>query len=318
MRIALAYDGGAAASPPDAAGVMEAVDGVAAALTRLGHAAVPVPINRPLGWSLGRLLEAFRDVDAVLNLVEGLDGDGTREAAVAGLLEGLALPMTGASSETLSLCRRKDRVNAVLAAHGVAVPRWAVVQVGSMPAWDAYPAIVKPLGQDGSLGIHEDSVVQDPWQLQAVLARPELARTGNRALVQTFVPGRELNVGIVGQAVLPVSEIVFEAGRRVVSYAAKWSPDSVDWGATTAVCPADIDPGLRARAVSLARAAWDAVDGVGYGRVDLRTGPDGELYVLEVNPNPDLSPTAGLARMADAAGWGFDGLVARILEEALA
>lgn len=307
MRIAVTHDGGARGGSPDTAGVLEAVDAVVGSLGRLGHSAFPIPVARPLE----RVLPRLAAVDLVFNLVEGLEGRGAEEPRLAALQELAGRPLTGAGSDCLALGRRKDRVNALLAAEGLPVPTWALAGPTTAPDWNAYPAIVKPAGEDGSVGIHDSSVVADPWALQGAIAA-----TPAPALVQAFVGGRELNVGIVGATVLPVSEIVFSGDQRVVSYAAKWSAGSrADLG-TRPVCPARISGTLHDQVVELARRAWAAVGGTGYGRVDLRTDAAGEPWILEVNPNPDLAPGAGLARMAEAAGWGYDGLIARILEEA--
>ncbi len=307
MRVAVTHDAGAVAGPPDAAGVLEAVDAVVASLGRLGHAAFPVAVGRPLERVLARLAA----VDLVFNLAEGLDGRGEAEPRVAAFQELAGRPMTGARSDTLSLARRKDRVNALLSTYGVPVPLWTLAGPDTAGEWTRFPAIVKPAGEDGSVGIYESSVVDDPVELAVALGR-----TPAPALVQTFVGGRELNVGIVGDVVLPVAEIVFHGSQRIVSYGAKWSPGSPADLDTRPVCPARISATLHDHVVELARTAWSAVGGTGYGRVDLRTDDAGVVHVLEVNPNPDLAPGAGLARMAAAAGWGYDGLVARILEEA--
>lgn len=307
MRVAVTYDGGAEAGPPDAAGVLEAVHAVVASLLRLGHAAFPVAIDRPLE----RVMPRLEAVDRIFNLTEGFRGRGEDEPRVAAFQELAGPAVTGARSDTLALARRKDRVNALLAARGLPVPPWLLASPGSgCPGWSRYPAIVKPAGEDGSVGIHDDSVVEHPWELDAALAR-----LAGPALVQAFVPGRELAVGLVGSNVLPVSEIVFTGAQRVVSYGAKWSTGSPADRATLPVCPARISTTLHDRVVELARESWSALGGTGYARVDLRTDEAGAPYVLEVNPNPDLAPGAGLARMAGAAGWGYDGLVARILEE---
>jgi D-alanine-D-alanine ligase len=321
MKVAIVYDGAAAggangASPgpvvaADVAGVMAAVDAVAASLAALGHTPTPVPITGPLDGLAARLPGVLAGADLLFNLAEGLDGRAEGEAEVARLLEATGIPVTGAAPDTLSLCRRKDGVNAVLEAAGVAVPAWALAMQGSMPAWSAYPAIVKPAGEDGSVGIGDDSVVEDAFELGFALAR-----LSGEALVQRFVPGRELNVGFVGEVALPVAEIVFTAPHRVVSYAAKWESGSAADLATSPVCPAVIPPALEAEVLALARAAWSAVGGAGYGRVDLRTDEEGRPRVLEVNPNPDLTPGAGLARMAGVAGWSYTELVGRIVAEA--
>ena len=308
MRIAVAYDRAADhGGTPDTRGVLEAVRGVIDALAREGHAAFPIAAGPPLDRFMGRLA----GVDMIFNLVESLDGVAADEHRVAALMELTGRPVTGATSETLALCRRKDRVNALLAARGLPVPDWLLASAGEVPAWDAFPAIVKPAGEDGSVGIDESSVVEDPFELRAAIDR-----CPGDAIVQRFVAGRELNVGIVGGVVLPVAEIEFSHAQRLVTYAAKWEPGSdADLG-TRPVCPARIPDALAGRARDVALGAWRAVGGRGYGRVDLRTDGDGSVHILEVNPNPDLSPGAGLARMAAVAGWDFDALVTRILDEA--
>ena len=307
MRVAVTYDAAAPGGRPDSAGVMEAVNAVVSSLERLGHAAFPVAVGRPLE----RLLPRLAAVDRIFNLVESLEEHAADESRAAALQELAGRPMTGASSETLALARRKDRVNALLTAADLPVPHWTLTGPETPSVWSAFPAIVKPVGEDASVDIHEDSVVESCWELENAISRLTAP-----ALVQAFVGGRELSVGIVGDAVLPVSEIVFGARQRVVSYASKWEPGSDADLATVAVCPSRIVRPLHDRITALARAAWEAVGGYGYGRVDLRTDDRGEPWVLEVNPNPDLSPSAGLARMADAAGWGYERLVDRILGEA--
>jgi D-alanine-D-alanine ligase len=308
MRIGVVYDAAADGdAAPDVAGVLGAVHAVVATLADAGHAAFPIPAAPPLD----RLLARASEVELLFNLAEGLGGRAAGEPRIAALLELTGVPVTGSSSDTLSLCRRKDRVNALLTAHGVPVPAWVVAEPGSPPAWDDFPAIVKPVGEDGSVGIHEWSVADDALELGAALMR----QTGP-SMIQRFMGGRELNVALVGAEALPVAEIGFAGRQRVVSYAAKWDAGSDADRATPPSCPARIPDTLRDHALDLARSAWAAVGGRGYARVDLRTDAAGQLHVLEVNPNPDLAPDAGLARMAEAAGWGYAGLIQRIAAEA--
>jgi D-alanine-D-alanine ligase len=308
MRIGVVYDAAAdGGATPDVTGVLGAVHAVVATLADAGHAAFPIPAGPPLD----RFLVRATAVELVFNLAEGLGGRAEDEPRVAALLELGGVPLTGSSSDTLSLCRRKDRVNALLGSHGVPVPAWVVAEPGRTPAWDDFPAIVKPVGEDGSVGIHEWSVADDALELNAVLLRQSVP-----SLVQRFVGGRELNVALVGDEALPVAEIDFAGRQRVVSYAAKWEAGSEADRSTRPACPARIPDTLRDAALDLARSAWTAVGGRGYGRVDLRADDAGHLYVLDVNPNPDLAPDAGLARMAEAAGWGYAGLIQRIVAEA--
>jgi D-alanine-D-alanine ligase len=275
------------------------------------------PVVLEFAGDPGAWLASLRDggFDAVFNLCEGLGGQGSEEALPASAVELLGLPMTGARAFTLGLCYRKDLVNAHLRAQGIAVPDWAVA-VGKQPlVWRHFPAIVKPAAEDASLGIDAASVVHSREELEAALARGHA--TWERLLVQRYVEGREINVAIVGEHVLPHSEIVFTlpAGLpHVVTYAAKWETGSeYDRGTVPRLLGAD-EGALSARLARIAQRTWAAVEGVGYGRVDVRLDDRGRLHVIDVNPNADLSPGAGLVRQAAGAGWSYADLIARILD----
>lgn len=319
MRIAILHDDVASRpeATPDERGVLEAVEAVHLALRDLGHVPIRIPVGPELDAWTARLTEA--SVELVFNLCEGVAGRSAHEARVAAVLELLGLPMTGSGCETLALARRKDRVNAILAAAGLPVPAWRTVdREERLRAWDRFPAIVKPAAEDASVGISQRSVVRNRNELAAALA--EAARYGE-VVVQEFLAGRELVVGIVGEHVLPVAEIDFGALPAglwpLVSYRAKWEGGSEEDLGTTPRCPAPLDPATLEEATSIALAAWRLVDGRGYGRVDLRADEAGRLYILEVNPNPDLSPSAGLTRMAAAYGWGYVELIGHIVREAV-
>jgi D-alanine-D-alanine ligase len=293
------------------------LDAVRDALRDLGREAVVLEFaGEPGAW-----LASLRDggFDVVFNLCEGLGGQGSEEALPASAVELLGLPMTGARAFTLGLCYRKDLVNAHLRAQGIAVPDWAVAVARQPLVWRHFPAIVKPAAEDASLGIDAASVVHSREELEIALARGHA--TWERLLVQRYVEGREINVAIVGEHVLPHSEITFDlpAGRpHIVTYAAKWEAGSeYDRGTIPRLLGAD-ESALSARLARIARRTWAAVEGVGYARVDVRLDDRGRLYVIDVNPNADLSPGAGLARQATGAGWSYQDLVARIVDLAFA
>src|SRR5256886_11003475 len=130
----------------------------------------------------------------------------------------------------------------------------------------------------------------------------------DEVLVQEYVAGREFNVGFVGSRVLPISEIDFsrmpEGAWPILTYAGKWEAGSPDDLGSVPVCPANIPQKLADRLVRVAEAAWRVMQGKGYGRVDVRLDQQGRVWVLEVNPNPDLNDDAGLSRMAKSAGGG--------------
>ncbi|HEX9106040.1 MAG TPA: hypothetical protein VF832_02400 [Longimicrobiales bacterium] len=314
MRVALLHDDvlGRSSASPDELGVLEAVEAIEAALGALGHAPRRVPVTLALESWVRALRESGAEL--VFNLCEGVGGASAGEVGVAGVIELLGLPMTGSPAETLALARRKDRVNALLGAAGVPVPQWTLAE--RLNGWRRFPAIVKPAAEDASVGITQASVAADDVTLRQVIA----ISPHSPLLVQEFLAGRELNVGIVGTQVLPIAEIEFtplpSGGWPLVSYRAKWESGSDEDRATTPRCPASLGAALTEEAAGLARAAWALVGGRGYGRVDLRADAEGRLHVLEVNPNPDLSPSAGLTRMACAAGWDYTELIRHIVEEA--
>jgi D-alanine-D-alanine ligase len=288
------------------------------ALRALGWVPVPVEFSGdPTAWAARLASGRFQ---LVFNLCEGLNNLGAGEPVAAGLVEILGLPLTGAPSETLALCLRKDRTNAVLRAHGIPVPDWLLARpAAALGPWKRFPAIVKPAAEDGSFGIFNDSVVRDRATLEAVAARG--CQQWGRMLVQRFIRGREFTLAIVGDRVLPHAEIDFSGLPRhlppVVTYAAKWQYGSAEEEGTVPRCPARLPARVASELTRLARRVWSAVDGAGYGRIDVRMDARGTMFVADVNPNPDLGPSAGLARQAAAAGWSYVDLVARIVEDAL-
>ena len=183
-----------------------------------------------------------------------------------------------------------------------------------------FPAIVKPAAEDASLGVEQRSVVRNMRQLaERVEAMLQL---WDEVLVQRYVEGREVNVGLLGDTVLPIAEIDFgkmPRGRwRIVTYQSKWSTGSVDDVGTEPRCPARLPAKIANETRRVALRAWKLAGGFGYGRVDMRIDPAGQPWILEVNANPDIAPDAGLARMARVAGIEYPALIRDICELALA
>jgi len=171
-----------------------------------------------------------------------------------------------------------------------------------------FPAIVKPNCEDGSLGIGMNAVVCDTDELQqrvsAIVKRYE-----QPALIEEFIEGREFNIAIyddIEPRALPVSEIDFsrmpEATPHICSYEAKWHEDSLLFLRTPPICPAPIDSSLMSRLQMIALEAFMDLGCRDYARIDFRVADNGEIFILEVNPNPDISRSAGYARALAAAG----------------
>ena len=317
MKVVVLFDGiSALGKSPDVA-ILETVEAVEAVLTADGHEPVRVPVNPD-----GRWVERVRRAkpDLAFNLCEGIDGIAALESSVISSLELLGIPFTGSGSWTTSICLRKHVVNTMLDAAHLPVPRFGVARVGEPVPVVGYPAICKPAAEDASLGIEQRSVVKSSRALQSRVS--EMHEEWDDVLVQRFIAGREVNVGILGADVLPIAEIDFSAMPdqywRIVSYRSKWQTGSDEDLGSVPHCPADLPAQLTAEIGRIALAAWRVVGGRGYGRVDMRIDESGRPWILEVNANPDFAPTAGLARMARTAGIDYASMVRIVCDEALA
>jgi D-alanine-D-alanine ligase len=207
-------------------------------------------------------------------------------------------------------------VNALLERAGLPIPRFTTVRRGGALSSVGFPAICKPAAEDASVGVEQRSVVRT---MRALTARADaMLERWDEVLVQRFVHGREINVGIVGDTVLPISEIDFGAMPRgmwrIVSYQSKWLVGSDEDIGAAPHCPADLPPKLAAEIRRIALSAWQLLGGHGYGRVDMRIDSAGKPWILEVNANPDIAPDAGLARMASLAGIEYSALVRTMCE----
>jgi D-alanine-D-alanine ligase len=316
MRIALLFDGQSALAPSPDLLILETVEAIETALTNEGNTVLRVPVLTDSKW-MDRLRRGKFDV--AFNMCEGIDGVAELEPPVIGLLELFGIPYTGGSSYTTSLCLRKHVVNALLAHAGLPVPPWITLRRGSRVRSVGYPAIVKPAAEDASIGVEQRSVVRTA---RALKARVEAMLVSfDEVIVQRYVEGRELNVGIVGDTVLPIAEIDFSTMPRglwpIVTYRSKWDTGSEEDLGSVPRCPADLPTRVANEVRRVALDAWRLVGGCGYGRVDMRLDADGRPWILEVNANPDIAPDAGLARMARVAGIEYATLVRTICELAI-
>ena len=316
MKIAILFDGASALGKSPDLLILETVEAIELALDAAGNEVVRLPVNPDARW-----IERVRrgKYDLVFNLCEGIDGVAAAEPAVISVLELFGIPYTGSSSWTTALCLRKPTVNALLGGLGLPVPRWGVAPRGGAVPAVGFPAICKPAAEDASVGVEQRSVVKSS---RALAGRVEaMHECWDEVLVQRYVDGREINVGIVGDTVLPVAELDFgamPAGMwRIVTYTSKWVTGSAEDLGAAPVCPAALESGLLAEVKRVALAAWRAVGGEGYGRVDMRIDAEGKPWILEVNANPDLAPDAGLSRMAKVAGLDYAALVHAICSAAL-
>ncbi len=320
MRVAVLYNIDFEDTPPEGdlgyaarADVASVAQGIAEALSDQAHEVHLVPVDADLVHLRDRLREL--SPDCAFNLCESVAGDARLESAVPLILELLGIPFTGSPPQALSSALYKDRVKDKLVAFGVSTPKACVMSGPKDPMDLAFPVIVKPVREDGSVGISATSVVHDRRELEE---RVGFVRDTLRqpCLVEEFVQGRELNVALFGYPtarVLPLSEIDFSklpAERpRIVSYEAKWVEGHVDYIGTEPQLHPELPPGVAARVRKAALEAFRALGLRDYGRVDIRLDENNTPYVVDVNPNCDLSQSAGMARAANAVGIDYGALV---------
>ncbi len=302
-------------------GVLEEVEAVEQALTASGFPTVRLPLRPPVDH-VKDVLDSV-EADVVFNLFEGFDGSAESEAVVAGLIAETGRPFTGCPSDALLMALDKKRAKELLQAAGIPTPRYQLLSLETLPIFGLrFPCIVKPCREDASHGLSEESVTYDGGSLQQQV-RKVSALFGGQALVEEFLDGREFNTTVLGNdgpVVLPISEILYSlpaASPRILTFAAKWDVGSVYFESTRPVCPADIGPGLQRQIIDIALSAFDLLGCRGYARVDLRLDAEGQPNVLEVNPNPDISPQSGVSRQAQVAGMTYGQLVEEIVRFAL-
>jgi D-alanine-D-alanine ligase len=313
-------------SGDDAIAVQAVVDcakAIAFALVQRGYD-VELEGVKPDANAALRLASTLR-TDVVFNLVEALGGESRFEQAMAWLYELRRIPYTGAGPRAMALCMEKPVTRAVLASRGLPVPRGATLERGDESLEGLrFPLVVKPSREDASHGITSESLARDEAALRA-RARWVIETYAQPALAEEYIESREINVALLagasGVEVLPLSEIDYSGFApdepRLVTYAGKWIETSRDWELTRVIPARDLTDAQRARIESVARGAFAVLGLADYGRVDLRLDARGDPFIIDVNPNPDLSPGAGFHLAAERAGLDHASLCGRIVESAL-
>lgn len=298
----------------------------------------------------------LHEPDVIFNLVEYLYDDESQEANVAGLYELLELQYTGCRPRVLATCQSKVLTKVLLEDAGLPTAAYFVAKPGkpipdlTAAAYDLeYPLIVKPASEDASGGIEPESVVLDH---DSLTRRCEyiFKEFEQPALVEEYIEGREIHAAILGNfvqgkrnpppykeewkvapeqpEVLPLFEMEFDDSEfnpdeewrpEIISFKAKWDPHSPQFYTMDAVCPPhDLDPDLEDRIRKVALAAYQMLGCRDYARVDMRVDEEnGELYILEVNPNPDLADGSAFVMCSDASGRTYAQLLGEIVRMAL-
>lgn len=293
---------------------------VTATLHNLGHEVRSLGIGSDLGV-LRDTVEEFKP-HIVFNLLEEFDGEALLDQNVVSYLELLGMRYTGCSPRGLILSRDKALSKQILAYHRIPVPDFAVFPRGRKvrrPRKLGFPLIVKSLVEEASMGISQASIVEDDAKLaERVLFIHE--RVGTDAIAEQFIDGREFYIGVIGNhrlQVLPVWELVFrkapEEMPRIATAKVKFDRRYQKKRGISTRAARDLPEDVVSAIPHLCKRIYRALGLNGYARLDLRMTPDGRLYVLEANPNPELAYGEDFAEAAHAADIEYDQLVQRIV-----
>jgi D-alanine-D-alanine ligase len=305
-------------------GVLEEREDICRALQAQGYKTSLFNVDGDISRFINFLKEEKPDL--VFNLCEGVENESVHEMHAVGIYELMHVPYTGSDPLTLGTALNKVRVKEILLYHGLPTPRFQLIKSPVRVSLDTnldFPLIVKPSREDASIGIETASVVTTMSELRKRI-RYVFEQHDQPALVEEFIDGRELNVGILGNrkpVVFPISEIDMSTlpsqYHRIITYNAKWMKGTDEYEHTKGVCPAPLPPALESTIKEMALKAYQILGCRDYARVDFRLSKENKPYILEVNPNPDISDEAGFARSAKAYGYTFEDLAGKIVECAL-
>ncbi len=310
----------------DVLDVLRCRQSVIEGLVSRGFRAFPVDIAREDLAVKGRVARKLREnsPDCIFNLFEGFGEASYLEIRFARILESLGIPFTGNPSRTLAICLDKDLARKTLQAAGLPVAPGRCVYPGYDPDIAKgldYPLFVKPRMEDSSVGIDRRSLVTSEKDLFGLLDE-RLALYPDGLILEEFLEGREFNAGFMGSFpydLMAVSSIRFGIGgegKAFLGYDSKWDPESEEYRNSVSIPEDGIPSGVRMEIIGISREAGRVMGCRGYFRVDLRERK-GRLFILEVNPNPDINTDSGFARQSARRGFAFAGMVARLVDTAM-
>lgn len=303
-------------------GFQEELDFFCAAINEGFTKVTTYPVTLDISSTIAFIREMKPDV--IFNLVESVEGISSYEAYMAGLYELLQVRYTGNTPPVLLNCLNKNLTKSILTGFGIKTPSYQVFHspkdLSEKSFLLRFPVITKLLREDASIGISENSVVHSLPDLQKQV-QYLFGLYRQEVLVEEYIEGREFNIALLNGEPLPVSEISFaglpDGLPKIVTYEGKWIPESDYYRHTVPQCPADIDPVLASQLQELAVKAYQALNCRDYARVDIRVSEQGIPYVIEVNPNPDITDNSGFSRAMRAYGSTIQEAYRKIVSFAL-
>jgi D-alanine-D-alanine ligase len=294
------------------------------ALKKLGHEVRTIGVWDEPGMIIDEI--KANPPDVVFNLTEHFNEVSAYDRNVAGLLEMMGVPYTGSSPTGLTLCKNKGMAKELLAYHKIRVPNFAIFSPGATikkPPHLKFPLFIKPAEEEASYGISQDSFVENDEALEERI-RFIHERMNQTALAEEYIEGREIYVSLIGNErlrVFPLREVIFtevpEDQPKFSTFKAKWDDAyRKRWGIQN-VFAEPFPDGVVQRMARMCKAVYRALRIRGYGRIDLRVTPEGEIVILEANPNPNLDRDDEFAQSAIKGGLTYERMIQRILRLAL-
>jgi D-alanine-D-alanine ligase len=295
---------------------------VTSTLREMGHEMMPLGVDSDLGV-LRNTMDEFNP-QITFNLLEEFHGVAVYDQHVVSYLELLKRRYTGCNPRGLMLAHDKALSKQVMASHRIPVPEFVVYPMDRKfrepPRRVEYPLLVKSLTAEGSEGISQASLVSDAGQLRE---RTEFIhrQIGTDAIAERYVEGRELYVGVWGNQrlqTLPIWELRFtkksEDAPLIATAKVKWDWEYQKKRGIVYGQAQDLPDGMREKILRICKRTYKVLNLSGYARVDLRLPPEGKIFVLEANPNPDLSYGGEFAESAESAGIKYEKVLDRIIQ----
>jgi len=293
---------------------------VVSTLREIGHQVLPIGLYDDLGL-IRRAIDDFKPHIA-FNLLEEFHGVGVYDHHVVSYLELKKQHYTGCNPRGLLLAHDKPLAKKILHFHDIRTPGFFVCKLGrkpKLPPGFEFPLLVKSVSEDASLGISQSSIVNDLKELNERIDFVH-SETETDALIETYIDGREIYVGVMGNRrlkTLPIWEMVFnnapEGMPQIATSRVKWDLEYQRKLGIETLEATNLEPVVEQRIIKTCKRVYRALSLSGYARMDMRLNSAGDVYVLEANPNPNLSFGEDLAESADKVGMSYEALMQKII-----
>lgn len=309
----------------DVSEVLRCADDVKKTLLKKGFYVQTIHIKKEDFYHLSNLEKKIKTINpkCIFNLFEGFKTDSKTEARFAKILETTGIPFTGNNSTTLEICLNKNKVKDILGKNNIPVPKGVFIKdIHELnPNLFNPPVFIKPCFEDASIGIEEDSLVTKPQYIYKTAAR-KLKHFPQGIIIEEFIPQEEYNVcflghfpyKLLGTAILDYRQ--HSNFEPFLTYNSKWEETSRAFKTLTPSCGENIANDLKQQLLTLSATAGKLLGCQSYFRVDLRRR-EKQLFILDVNPNPDINTDSGFMRQAGHAGFHYDDIIEQILTFAI-